>query len=414
MLRDVLRTGGVQAFELGVGLVTLILTARLLGAEGRGLLGATVAWAGLFAACGSLSLDAVVLNRASRGRDAEWFGRLFRALARLYVVLLALTLCVAVALYLVARDAIFGALPGYALASGLALVPLMLWARYQQALLLALGKLNLRNRATVIANLVALCGLGLFVWLLGWSVPGALLAQGLASAAAATLGFGALWAAARKLPGAREPLLPLATDGAKVHASAVGHYVYGSVDVVTLNSVAGAAAVGWYQMALRLIGVGLALPGAVATVFRSRMGGLAPRESWRRQRGAVLLTLLVTLVGGGVAWLIAPWLIPLLAGEEFRPSVDLFRALLPILFGRSLELLLVPQIFARGYFLAGSAVALCLAAASVGLFLWLIPADGLDGAVTAALVAFALLPAVVYLGWIAWFERDLRRREPGS
>jgi O-antigen/teichoic acid export membrane protein len=247
--------------------------------------------------------------------------------------------------------------------------------------------------------------------LLDWSVPGALLAQGLASATAATLGFAALWAAARGARSGHEPLLPLAADGAKVHASAVGHYVYGSIDVVTLNSVAGAAAVGWYQLALRLIGVGLALPGAVATVFRSRMGGLVPRESWRRQRVPVLLTLLVTLAGGAVAWLIAPWVIPLLAGDEFLPSVDLFRALLPILFGRSLELLLVPQIFARGYFLAGSAVALCLAAASTGLFLWLIPSDGLDGAVTAALVAFALLPAVVYLGWIAWFERDLRRPE---
>jgi len=411
MLRDVLRTGGVQAFELGVGLATLILTARLLGAEGRGLLGATVVWAGLFAACGSLSLDAVVLNRASRAKGEDWFRRLFLALGRLYLVLLALTLAVAVALYLLAREAVFGDLPGYALAGGLALVPLMLWARYQQALLLALGKLNLRNRATVASNAAALAGLGLFVWLLGWAVPGALLAQGLASAVAATLGLGALLAALRAVPGegAPEPLLPLAADGAKVHASAVGHYAYGSVDVVTLNSVAGPAAVGWYQLALRLIGVGMALPGAVATVFRARMAGQPPAESWRRQRGAVAVTLLVTLAGGGVAWLIAPWLIPLLAGEDFRPSVDLFRALLPILFGRSLELLLVPQIFARGYFLAGSAVALVLAACSAGLFLWLVPAEGLEGAVTAALLAFALLPALIYMGWIWWFERDLRR-----
>jgi hypothetical protein len=69
----------------------------------------------------------------------------------------------------------------------------------------------------------------------------------------------------------------------------------------------------------------------------------------------------------------------------------------------------VPQIFARGYFLTGSTIALVLAGCSAGLFLWLIPADGLDGAVTGALIAFALLPALVYLGWVWWFERDLRR-----
>lgn len=412
MLRDVLRTGGVQLFELGVGLLTLILTARLLGPEGRGLLGATVVWAGLFAACGSLSLDAVVMNRASRGRGDTWFGELFRAIGRLYFALLALTVVVALVLRAVARDAVFGNLPDYALASGLALVPLMLWGRYQQALLLALGKLNLRNRASVLASAVSLAGLGLFVWLLGWGVPGALLAQGLASTVSAAVGLGALLRASRG--GGREPLLPLVLDGAKVHGSAVGHYAYGSVDVVTLNSVAGAAAVGWYQLAMRLVGVGLALPGAVATVFRSRMGGLAPAESWRRQRLPALLTLAATLSGGAVAWLLAPWLVPLLAGDGFAPSVDLFRAFLPILFGRSLELLLVPQIFARGYFLTGSIIALALAGVSAALFLWLVPAQGLDGAVTAALIAFAALPAAVYIAWTWWFERDLRRQESAT
>jgi O-antigen/teichoic acid export membrane protein len=413
MLRDVLRTGAVQAFELAVGLVTLVLSARLLGPEGRGLLGVTVVWAGLFAAFGSLSLDAVVVNRAALGRGEDWFPRLFRAIARLYLLLLAVTVAAALLLFAVARERIFGTLPDYLLASGLALVPLLLWARYQQALLLALGQLGLRNRAIVVSNLIALAGLVVFVWLLGWSVPGALLAQGLASVAAAAIGLGLLLRAAARSTGGADSLATLARDGAKVHASAVGHYVYGSVDVVTLNSVVGATAVGWYQLALRLVGVGLALPSAVATVFRARMAGHAPRESWRRQRGTALLTMLATLAGGGLAWLLAPWIIPLLAGEDFRPSVDLFRALLPILFGRSLELLLVPQIFARGHFLVGSAVALALAGVSAGLFLWLIPAKGLDGAVLGALVAFALLPALVYLGWIWWFERDLRREAAG-
>lgn len=89
--------------------------------------------------------------------------------------------------------------------------------------------------------------------------------------------------------------------------------------------------------------------------------------------------------------------------------MPLFRLLLPVLLARTLEQLLVPQIFARGYFLTGSLISLVLAGSSAGLFLWLIPAQGLDGAATAALLAFALLPTLIYLGWIWWFERDLRR-----
>ena len=64
-------------------------------------------------------------------------------------------------------------------------------------------------------------------------------------------------------PGQRRALL---RDGLKSHTGNVGHSLYGSVDVVTLNSVAGPAAVGWYQLALRLATVGATLAAAVATV----------------------------------------------------------------------------------------------------------------------------------------------------
>ena len=65
-LGDLLRTAGVQGFQLLAGLLALLMTARLLGPEGRGSLGALLAWAGLFAAAGSLSLESVLLRVAYR------------------------------------------------------------------------------------------------------------------------------------------------------------------------------------------------------------------------------------------------------------------------------------------------------------------------------------------------------------
>jgi len=412
MLRDVLRTAGVQVLLMLGGFVALVLTARLLGPEGRGVLGTLVVWAGLFAACGSLSRESVVLYLAGQAAPGVWFPALFAALLRLYLLLLAATTAVALLLALLARDALFGGLADAELLAGLLLLPPLLWARYQGALLLAIGRLELRNRAQLWSLAVTLAGIGLFVGLAGWGVLGALLAQGLAAAVVALWGLRLLWRAAGRRLAVAPPGVAagLVRDGLKVHASNVGHYAYGSVDVVTLNSVAGPAAVGWYQLALRLVDVGAALAEAVATVFRARMGGRSPQESWRAQRGPVAWTLVATLAGGALAWWLAPWLIPLIAGEEFRPSVDLFRALVPILFARALQQLLVPQIFARGHFLAASAIAVVMAATSAGLFLWLVPAEGLPGAVTAALLAFGLLPLAVYLGWLLRFERDLRRQ----
>ncbi len=411
MLRDVLKTGGVQLVQLGSGLIVLVLTARLLGPEGRGTLGALMAWVGLFSAAGSLSLDSVVVHRAARAGAQDWFPPLFAALWRLYLMLAAAALLVALACWWLAGNRLFGALPPGLLLAAWLLLPVMIWARYQGALLLALGRLGLRNQGVMLSNLVMVAGLLVTLWMLDLGVAGALAAQALSALLVVLWGLRCLLRAARQ-GGGRQPWRAagrLALDGGKVHAAQVGHYVYGSVDVVTLNAVAGPAAVGWYQLALRLIDVGGALPQAVATVFRARMGGASPRSAWRSQRRPVLLTLVAVLFAGAVGWLLAPWAIPLVAGDDFAPTVPLFRLLLPVLLARTLEQLLVPQIFARGYFLTGSLISLVLAGSSAGLFLWLIPAQGLDGAATAALLAFALLPTLIYLGWIWWFERDLRR-----
>lgn len=411
MIRDVARTAAVQAVQFAGSIAALALTARLLGPEGRGIFGTVVVLAGFFAACGGLSLESVVLNRASRGRGDAWFPPLFASLLRLYLLLLAATAGVALLLALLLRDSVFGGLPDAALLAGLLLLPALLWGRYQGALLLALGRLDLVNAGLLLSWAATLGGLCLFVWALGWGVWGALLAQGLGALLVAGWGLRALLRAARggrPEPGQRRALL---RDGLKSHSGNVGHSLYGSVDVVTLNSVAGPAAVGWYQLALRLATVGATLAAAVATVFRSRMAGKAPRAAWREQRLPVAWTMAATLAGGALGWWLAPWLVPLVAGEAFLPSVELFRALLPVLLARALEQLIVPQIFARGLFLTGSLIAVAMAGSSAALFLWLVPLEGLQGAVTAALLAFAALPLAIYLGWIWWLERDLRRGE---
>ncbi len=412
MIRDVVRTAGVQFVQFVGGVAALALTARLLGPEGRGTFATVVVLTGLFAGCAGCSLDSVVLNRASRSRDAAWFAPLLGSVLRLYLLLLLACTAVALLLFRLLREQLFGGLPASALLAGLLLLPALLWARYQGALLLALGRLDLVNGGVLLSWAATLGGLGLFVWLLGWDLYGALLAHGLGALLLALWGLRALLRAsaggAAPPPGTTTALL---RDGLKVHSAAVGHTLYGSVDVVALNSIAGPAAVGWYQLGLRLATVGVALAAAVATVFRARMTGRTPRAAWAEQRRPVAWTVAATLAGGALGWWLAPWLVPLVAGEAFLPSVALFRALLPILLARALEQLIVPQIFARGLFLTGSLIAIAMATASAGLFLWLVPLAGLSGAVTAALIAFAALPIAVYAVWILWLERDLHRQE---
>ena len=59
---NIAHTGGAKGYGLVVNTVILVITARWLGPEGRGALGATTTWVALFATIGCLSLGQVAIR----------------------------------------------------------------------------------------------------------------------------------------------------------------------------------------------------------------------------------------------------------------------------------------------------------------------------------------------------------------
>ena len=98
-------------------------------------------------------------------------------------------------------------------------------------------------------------------------------------------------------------------------------------------------------------------------------------------------------------------MLPLVVGEEFRPSVWVFRALLPLLFTRMLSSILGPHIVARGWFWQASAVGLALSLGNLlANWVW-IPVYGIAGAVLASVAAYGALSLCASIGFWWAIER---------
>jgi hypothetical protein len=84
---DVVHTSGATVISVAIGALSVALTARVLGPEGRGLYAAATSWASLFATFGSLSLGQVVIHRVAGREPSDWYGDVTGTLLALCVAL---------------------------------------------------------------------------------------------------------------------------------------------------------------------------------------------------------------------------------------------------------------------------------------------------------------------------------------
>jgi O-antigen/teichoic acid export membrane protein len=168
------------------------------------------------------------------------------------------------------------------------------------------------------------------------------------------------------------------------------------LSVVMLFILAGEAATGWFSAALRTVEavqIGhIAVLGALFPVMaRTYAGGFEDTRSWRKISSISFRSLLILGVGAAaLLTLLAPWLVELLFGSRFEPTVPALRILAWTLIPYSVNIFLSSDLLAAG---RERQVAIALAAGLlilVGLNgLW-IPRWGLLGAGLAAVIAEAV------------------------
>lgn len=401
-------TSGAQAYSLAVGIVILTITARWLGPDGRGTIAAVTTWVAMFSTVGCLSLGQVAIFRATQLRSEGWLGPTLGSLLSVGAVVTLGGWSMAVALYLVTSGDVFHHLPAPLLAIGFVGLPFMIWEQYGSALLMAVDRVAIYNRAQLLGRTTGLV-LVVLAWLLKGGVAAVLAVAVVSEVIVALTGLRLLSerAGGRIRPN-RGTVRELIRGGARLHLNYIGGFVISSSSIVVINYFAGSTATGFYQLALQLISVFALVPQAAAMVFYGKLTECGPDGTWRQQRRVVLLLMIGVLAVGGVAGLLAPWAIPLVMGDGFAPAAGLFQIMLIGLIGMALATAMSPQWIGRGLFGYMSGLTVVLGLLNLGANVVLVPRIGAWGAAW-SLVGTYLLAAFVQLGMIVHCEARLRQ-----
>lgn len=393
LLRDIGVTGGARVYSTLVSLAALMLTARWLGPEGRGVVVVVTTWVTLFANLGHLCLGQVCVHRAASEPDMAWIGPAVGALAAVAAAATAVGWTAAALVYAVAGQSLFAGIPFAALALGFAALPFLIWEQYGSVLLSIVGRLRTYNVNQIVGRTAGLLLLIVAIKLLGLGIYGFLLAFVVAQALVATAGAAVLLRHARgRLKGGLAAVGGLVRDGLKIHLVAVGMLLVSGVDIVMLQYFRGPAETGIFQLPMQLFLALLLVPQAAQLALQSRVASRSPAEFWREHRVILAIVLGAMTVIGAVLWLAASPVVRLLGGSEFAASAPVLQVLVFGLPAAALSTLMAIQWLTRGFFWQASLLTLALGAIICGLNLLLIPRFGATGAALAFVIGYAAVP----------------------
>lgn len=408
LIRETALTLTARGIALLTSLGVAIVTARLLGPDGRGV----------YAIAATLVFFCIIVGDAGLGTGATFFTARRRqepnvilASAALYAMLAALLL-IGIGYLLYRLFSIpFAGLSAPALWLALAALPFLLFNRFADSVLLGLGKIQAVNGLEVLQRFLILVILSLFLFLVP-TVEMAFLAM-LVSISLAFL--------------ARIAYLHLRTSvllkTGRVDLGVLGQCVkFGMkerwgfmfqqlnyrLDLYLVNWLVGPTAVGIYTIAVVLAESLWHLSQSAGYVLLPKFSAMEASEAKAKGRhvasASSRLSLLITAsLGLGLA-MVGPWLIPLLFGEAFAEAKSALLLLLPGIVAFSMVNVVTNYLVGRGYPQLPSLAFFCAFVVTVTLDLILIPGWGIRGAALASSVSYISATALV-----AFFYRKIAK-----
>lgn len=383
--RDSVVRLSVDVFGLFTGLAVAVITARVLGPDGKGVVaGLTLLSMLLFRiAAFGLGDSAIVLvgkgqiQPASALRSNVWFTLLSGLIAGAVFVPIAIVMIEPVsdqawiALIFAAMLVPIGALQD-TVSRGLIMV---------QAIVRSSTAIAVSAMATLLATLV-------LVSILDFGVPGAVLAVLLGGAMGLLTSWALLPAALRRPPHFDPVYLRKSIGlGLRFEASNLVTIAAGRVDLLIVLVLLGDAAAGRYSVSLTVGTVVALIPIALSYAAFPRIAYSSEKDALHLALRSWRVGAIATLVSGVALGVLTPLVIPIAFGSAFEPAV--VPAVVLILGSAALggQWTLARALAARGRpsMLLGS-FALSLAI-MVALDLALIPTLGLTGAATASAVS---------------------------
>lgn len=384
-LQDAAILVGNQFVVMGIGMLGGVVLARLLGAAGRGVIAAATVY------------PAIVLSFCEMGvRQAAAFhlGKKIYSNEQVVGAISALVLVIG----LVGAAACAGmlvwmdnpAITPLVVVLAVLPFPFSIFISYSSGIFLGNRRVGLFANVSWLAALLNVAALVVFLWILDWGVPGALLATWLSGlivagyAAFKTLELAPLW------PRFEWPVVRSLLVKGAVYALALFVITLNyRINIIVLERLSSVAEIGVFALGVSVAQLTWALPQAITTALFSH-SATAPDEnefSGKVQRlfRVSVLVAAALVVGLGV---VSPILVPLVYGRDFAPSVRVIHLLLPGVFSMLGLKILNMDLAGRGLPNASLWAMVPALAINAATSVVLVPQLGAPGAAIASSVAY--------------------------
>jgi O-antigen/teichoic acid export membrane protein len=347
LLRKIGGTLSARGVVIALGLGNTIMTARLLGPEGRGLFFAATTIMVLGTQFGHFGL--VSSNIYYVARDRTLVPNLVSNSVAVVGTITGLALVLGIVGDRLAPDwlPVRGTLLLLsAVGAGVSLLYLL-----SQSLLIGVGRIRAYNIAEIGVRLAPLLMLGVF-WMLGWLTP--------EWAMAATIGgvaFGAIFSVAVVL-NRRLTRVPLPSPsllrahmayGLRAYFATLFAFGVQRVGVLIVAERLGADAAGYYSLGCTFVEL-LSTPASVAAllIFAHLSSLIRPADKWRMAVRATWLTCAGTAAVSIIVAPLVPLLVRLVFGARFLPATEPILLMLPAVLFTTVQLMLAQYIASIG------------------------------------------------------------------
>lgn len=392
---DVAETFFTKVIVFIIGLITGIITARILGPHDRGILSLTTNGSATLADVAKLGLAQanIYYMRKEKVDPATLASNaLFTALA-LGCGMMAIT-------YMAREGLVASVLRGLDtthLLMILPVIPLLLAESYTFAIFQGLGRFDLFNRRQLIAAVLSLSLMFFALVVLDYGLVGAIITF---VAVKAVMDLWVIFTLHRLCP------LPLAFDlritgkllrfGLKSHLQTLATHLHFRADLFMVAYFLNPAEVAFYAIATRLAELLLYIPNSMGLVLYPRLAGSADEKRENLILVVLRHTFLINLVAAVIGFLLGPLLITIWYGEAYAPAGRPFLYLLPGLLMMSLFFMLTRNFTSQNrqeVNILASGVALLL---NIGLNLIFIPRLGVLGAAVSTSLSYSLSTLILF------------------
>lgn len=386
-MKDIFLTFVTKMFYLGGSFIISVLLARLLGAEGRGIVAALFVLPNLI-----ISLADMGIRQSSAymiGQKKYTVQEVFSSSLVLWLLASIISIIVLISYYM------FPSTTQYnwgLIVIAISLVPIKILETYYYGIHQGKQQIEIMNKRHIISFLSRLVGVVILVWVLSTGVYGAAVATLLASASVVLYSFWTLKDTVKfKLNYKKGLPQKLFRKGIVFALVLFILNINYRIDILILERFVSAAEIGIYSVGVGLSELIWQLPTAIGTVLFASSTNSTSDIDAAKKAAKLLRVSLVFLVTGSILFaLTSKWIVPFIYGNEFQSASEVINLLLPGIILVVIIQILHASLSGRGYPLVGIRIFILAIIVNIVLNVLLIPIYGINGAAISSTISYAI------------------------